>query len=309
MGIVIRVRDTGIGIPADTIETVLFQPFSQGDSAITRTHGGAGLGLAISKQVIESLGGSIAVASPPESADPAAAPDGTWEVVKVLKPAVNAAKSTGESKPGSNIDINNINNINNNNNNSSSSNVENGNGTATGVDAAKPGMGSEFTVRFDASIVGDDEVDSEQIEEEILEDVFRDLDVLIIASGEADRTEVQAILMECGADVTVAQGPMDGIPLMRQLANTGALEIVIADLHLPAISGADVVHIMANSANLNHTPTLLLASSLDDCRLIETLPAGTAPFIRPHTKHSLVVAVCMSYYAAPERWTRVLDDT
>jgi CheY-like chemotaxis protein len=60
----IAVRDTGIGIPADQRE-ILFQSFSQVDASPTRRHGGAGLGLAISKKLAELMGGRVWVESEP----------------------------------------------------------------------------------------------------------------------------------------------------------------------------------------------------------------------------------------------------
>jgi len=58
----IEVSDTGAGIPADKVPT-LFRPFSQLDDSNTRTHGGAGLGLAICRQLVELMGGQIGVDS------------------------------------------------------------------------------------------------------------------------------------------------------------------------------------------------------------------------------------------------------
>ncbi|MFA6921363.1 MAG: response regulator [Gallionella sp.] len=58
------VSDTGIGMQQPEIDK-LFQPFTQADSSITRKFGGTGLGLVISKRLIEMMGGSVRVESTP----------------------------------------------------------------------------------------------------------------------------------------------------------------------------------------------------------------------------------------------------
>lgn len=60
--VILTVVDTGIGMTAPQAEAI-FQPFVQADSSITRRFGGTGLGLTISKQFAEALGGGIRVTS------------------------------------------------------------------------------------------------------------------------------------------------------------------------------------------------------------------------------------------------------
>lgn len=56
------VIDTGIGIPPDTLAT-LFQEFTQADVSISRKYGGTGLGLVISRKLIQLMGGTLTVES------------------------------------------------------------------------------------------------------------------------------------------------------------------------------------------------------------------------------------------------------
>jgi signal transduction histidine kinase len=60
----IAVRDTGCGVPPELVERI-FDRFSQGDSSAKRRHGGAGLGLALARQLTGAMGGQIGVASAP----------------------------------------------------------------------------------------------------------------------------------------------------------------------------------------------------------------------------------------------------
>ena len=60
----VTVKDTGIGIPADK-QTAIFDAFTQVDGSTARSYGGTGLGLTISKRLVEMMGGRIWVESAP----------------------------------------------------------------------------------------------------------------------------------------------------------------------------------------------------------------------------------------------------
>jgi len=59
-----EIKDSGIGIAPDSIEKI-FDPFVQAESGTTRKFGGSGLGLPITKNIIEMMGGKLSVESAP----------------------------------------------------------------------------------------------------------------------------------------------------------------------------------------------------------------------------------------------------
>src|SRR5690606_6228827 len=62
--VLFSIEDTGIGIPVEAQERV-FEPFTQADQSTARLYGGSGLGLTISRQLCQQLGGRLSLHSTP----------------------------------------------------------------------------------------------------------------------------------------------------------------------------------------------------------------------------------------------------
>lgn len=63
--LILVVKDTGIGITSEQME-IIFNPFVQADSSISRKYGGTGLGLTIVKEIVEQMNGQLVIHSTPE---------------------------------------------------------------------------------------------------------------------------------------------------------------------------------------------------------------------------------------------------
>jgi two-component system, sensor histidine kinase len=63
--LIIEVRDSGVGIDPSRLENI-FQPYAQGSSDVTRRFGGTGLGLTITRELCERMGGGVTASANPD---------------------------------------------------------------------------------------------------------------------------------------------------------------------------------------------------------------------------------------------------
>lgn len=93
------VSDTGPGIPESLLPR-LFEPFTQGDSTSTRRRGGAGIGLALCRELVGLLGGTIRVESPaPEHRVDTGGPGSVFHVTLPFKPGTPPRSTSAEDEP------------------------------------------------------------------------------------------------------------------------------------------------------------------------------------------------------------------
>jgi CheY-like chemotaxis protein/HPt (histidine-containing phosphotransfer) domain-containing protein len=97
----IDVADSGIGIPADRLESV-FEPFVQAESSTTRRFGGTGLGLTISRGFARAMGGDIEVASVPGVGTTFSLwlPLTAAELARLVAPEALAGAAAADEPPG-----------------------------------------------------------------------------------------------------------------------------------------------------------------------------------------------------------------
>ena len=96
-GLCLRVTDTGIGIGAHDLEH-LFEEFFQADATRTRRHGGAGLGLAVTRELAAAMGGVIGAASEPGRGSTFTLRLSLERVAAVQAPAAQAIPAASEGE-------------------------------------------------------------------------------------------------------------------------------------------------------------------------------------------------------------------
>lgn len=93
--LVFTVEDSGIGMSSDELDR-LFRPFSQADGLPSRRFGGAGLGLSLTKRLVETMGGTIEAESQPQR--------GTTLTITLPLPAASAPTPRSAAAPAARLD-------------------------------------------------------------------------------------------------------------------------------------------------------------------------------------------------------------
>lgn len=226
------VRDTGIGIP-EAARARIFEPFEQVDSSTARRYGGTGLGTTISKMLVESMGGRIAVEDNPGGGSH------FW-----FELPFKAAQSGEAALPAPAMPA-----------------VED---FATGEDlASSPLVQPANVIAFDDPFVRH-------------RARVRPLQILVADDQPANRVVLQRLLERAGHRLIFAE---DGETALDQM-EAYSPDMVIVDLHMPGLSGLDVIRqARVMQAGAARTPIVVLSADATVESLREAERAGAYAYL------------------------------
>lgn len=251
------VRDTGIGIPEND-RARIFEPFEQVDTSTVRRYGGTGLGTTISKMLVESMGGKIAVE------ENTGGGSHFWFELP-FKPATKAKDSVAPS-------------------------VE----AASSVQTLQPANVIAFDdpfVRHRARV--------------------RPLQILIADDQSANRVVLQRLLERAGHRLIFAE---DGEAALDQI-EARAPDMVIVDLHMPGVSGLDVIRqTRVMQAGSVRTPIVILSADATVESLKEAERAGayaylTKPIVITKLLETITRVATSEAMVPPQVTSSALQDT
>ncbi len=271
--LLVRVADTGIGIDEDQQERI-FEPFEQADGSAERAHGGTGLGLAVTRQLVQLHGGNLWVESRPGggstfsftlpvSARPAAPPaSGEGRVAGLQRPGPDAgdlllAPVAGEAAP-------------------EPGEIESG-------DPEAPGAGGQ-----EALPAGD----------------FR---ILIVDDEPVIRQVLVNHLSARGYELELASSGAEALRLLEERD----VDLVLLDIMMPRMSGYEVCRVLRRSRSHQVLPVIFLTAKHRVSDLETGFASGANDYLtKPISKRELVarVAVHLERLDAHRRLQRLLAE-
>ena len=291
------VADTGIGIEPEVLAG-LFQPFTQGDASITRRFGGTGLGLVISKRLVELMGGEIGATSQPgrgstfwfvlpfnllrqELAGGGEASDVTAS--GVLAPG---GAALGDARPGA---------------------VTQGD-AGPGVVAAggaTPDMAALGGVAPGGAALGGATLGEAPPSALTASQRLAGWHLLVVDDSELNREVVlQALCLE-GAEVTLA---CDGAEALEWLSrDPHAFRLVLMDVQMPVMDGLTAARRIRCELGLNDLPLIALTAGALPHECEAALAAGMNDVLTKPARLEAMVAMILRYGEAASQSDRQAD--
>ena len=262
--LLIEVADTGTGMNPDQVAR-LFKPFDQTTDGVSARYGGSGLGLSISRNLVELMGGRLTARSAPgegsrftislflpraEQILPAAEPMLDDSRLAVARALADRRAAEGAARPS--------------------------------PPEADP---SPATVAPLVEAVKT----PDPVEPEIEEDEGRPLRLLVVDDHDINRRAVQLILQPLGCDIVTA---VDGLAALDR-CEEAAFDVIFMDVRMPELDGRETTRRLRAGGGPNaHTPVIAVTADTSPEDIAACKAAGMAYFVpKPLTPPALLGAL------------------
>ncbi|MHA7839688.1 MAG: ATP-binding response regulator, partial [bacterium] len=263
-GVRIRVRDTGLGIAREDLDRV-FDRFAQADGSATREHEGTGIGLALSKELVELHEGSI-------WAESEGLGRGTTLVVQLPIGEADGRDPEGmiRSDEGEALSLDeSLKEL----DEKARSRPEAG-GAQTAIDLELEQSIDRWEARQDeAAVPSSDPVSSDRPQ-------------VVVADDNGDMRELLQLLLSREFTVHVARDGREALELSRRVRP----DLVVTDIMMPGMTGTELCQEIKGDPELGSTPVMLVSSKAESVMKIEGLERGADDYVtKPFHPRELLV--------------------
>jgi len=254
IGVEFLVSDTGIGIPEESIGH-LFDAFKQADSSTTRNFGGTGLGLTISKQVVDIMGGHLTVSSTV----------GKGSQFSMYLNLQRAESVHGDDTMGPN---------------------NTGSSELAGVsNVTKPISGAEPAASAGEAIEG---YDTNSSDCKPSTDLLASVKLLLVEDIPFNQTVAEMMLEDAGALVTIVE---NGLEAVKKLEAESDFDVVLMDIQMPVMDGYEATEIILANSKLSHIPIIAMTANALEEDIEKCSNAGMVAHISKPVDEDLMIRI------------------
>lgn len=250
----VSIRDTGIGIPADKLEAI-FEPFEQGEGSAERLYEGAGLGLSITKKLLDLHGGSIGLQSSPGKGSTF-----TFTLPVFEEQSVTDPEAAGWRQPAPTLQ--------------------------------RPSAWSETASTSSTAV--SDSVSPIEPANGGLPEQDEGLPETLLLLVDDDPVNLQVLSNFLAGEPCSIVKAANGLEAVRLFEQGLRPDLVLTDIMMPRMTGYDLTRYIRQSYKSNELPIILLTAKNQVADLVEGFDAGANDYlIKPVEKRELLARIAL----------------
>ncbi len=239
----IKIKDTGIGIPQEEIPK-LFDRFYQVDSSFTKEHEGTGIGLALTKELVELHHGKISVKSKVTDSDNAPKAEGnSWSEFTITLPMGKDHLKDDEI-------------------------IKTGKTEASILPAEQEVYTSSLSKTATESI-------AQSINDDLMKEQLEEKTIILVVEDNYDMREYIKESLGNGYRIEEAVNGEQGVRKAEKIIP----DLIISDMMMPKMDGNELTRILKNDEKTCHIPIILLTARSGQENKIEGLETGADDYL------------------------------